>query len=127
VTGFAIARTSLYANRYGYTQGSRLGGGVGVQFRLFDDAWHMLVRPEVYAETASGWGGHHAEGSGRSDFIATGGVTWRPAPRWSLNLLAKVPVMTLSHDGEMHVPVVGALAVQYRFPLFPTAKPGENP
>lgn len=127
VVGFASARTSLYANRYGYRQGSRLAGGVGVQFRLLDDAWHMVVRPEFYAETESGWGDHHAEGSGRTDLIATGGVGWHPAPRWALNLLVKVPLMTRTDHDALDVPVLGALAVQYEFPLLPSTKSGEKP
>ncbi|MSP92272.1 MAG: hypothetical protein EXR79_10795 [Myxococcales bacterium] len=126
LNAFAFGRASLYANGHGYKQGARAGGGIGVDVGV-GEAWRLLARPEVYHEQASAWGNDRAEGSGRTDAIATGGVVWVPAPAWTLNAFVKVPVHTWSTGEQIEVPLLGMVGVTWAFDLFAVHPQSDDP
>lgn len=111
VLAFGQGRFPLYANRHGYRAGSRVAAGLGVDFAAGVENVRWIVRPEFYREGVSGWGDHPAEMSGRTDLIATVGMTWQPAPGWAVVAMAKRPLYTWTVDGDIELPFVATLGV----------------
>jgi hypothetical protein len=117
LVGWSIARAPFYENRYGYRGSTLVVGGVGAQSGFGLKRWTFLIQPELYFETPALWNGKPARNSGRTSLIATAGVFVRPADRWQLHLLLKVPYYTWAKGGQLSWPFVATLGFTYTFDL----------
>lgn len=117
LVGWAVMRTSLYANQYGYRGSTNAVAGLGAQSGFGLERWSFLLQPEIFFETPAKWGDTAARNSGRTSLIATAGLFALPAPGWQIHLLAKVPYHTWSKGGQLRWPFLAMLGFSYTFDL----------
>lgn len=115
LVGWTVAKSSLYANQYGYRGSTTVIGGIGSQSGFGLERWSFLLQPEIFFETPATWGDTPARNSGRTSLIATAGIFALPAPGWQIHLLAKVPYATWSKGGQLRWPFVALLGFSYTF------------
>ncbi|MCH9686432.1 MAG: transporter [Deltaproteobacteria bacterium] len=119
LVGWAVTRTPLYSNQYGYRRGHAFIGGVGAQSGFGLERWSFLIQPEWFFETPARWRDTAARNSGRLSLLATGGIVFMPAPGWQVQLLAKIPYFTRAQGGQLRWPFVAMLGFNYTFDLAP--------
>jgi hypothetical protein len=117
LVAFGFGHASLYANRYGYTQGARATGGMYADFTAGLTGWRFAVGPEVYHEAISAWGADVAENSGRTDLLVSAGVTWFPTTDWFIQGRIKAPLHTWAVD-PITPPWFGLLTIGRQIRLF---------
>jgi hypothetical protein len=115
LVGWAVARTPLYANPYGYRGTRVVVAGLGAQSGFGLQRLSFLLQPEVYFETPARWEGQHDLNSGRTSLVATAGLLATPAPGWQIHVLGKVPYYTWSQGGQLRWPFVAMLGFSYTF------------
>lgn len=115
LVGWAVARTPLYANPYGYRGTKVVVAGLGAQSGFGLQRLSFLLQPEVYFETPARWEGQHDLNSGRTSLVATAGLLATPAPGWQIHVLGKVPYATWSQGGQLRWPFVAMLGFSYTF------------
>jgi thiol-disulfide isomerase/thioredoxin len=106
--GFALTQQVVYTNSKGYRAGDRYAGGLLVR-RAMSKRWSLRGEANVQSETAEKWQGivHTDDGNrGRFDVILGAGSTFAVAPKMSLDLAVKVPVVTYAVGGQLDMPVI---------------------
>jgi hypothetical protein len=119
VGAWLLAKTSLYANGYGYQAGSQILGGVNVLSDLWLPRWTFMLGALVYDEQPERWNGlTETEGNlGRTDVMIETSITVGLPRRFSLTLGARVPVFTQAVGAQLSTPAIGELAISRPFDL----------
>jgi hypothetical protein len=119
LTGWLLARASLYENRHGYRAGSRVLAGVSVASDLWRDRWWFTLGALVYNEQPERWDGlTETEGNlGRTDLLVDTAITWRFHGRWAATLGARVPFYSHAVGAQLNTPAIAQLTLSRSFDL----------
>jgi hypothetical protein len=120
ITGWTLAKTSLYQNSHHFQAGSQLLFGANAAGGLWTRRFWFMLGALVYQEQPERWDGiTETEGNlGRTDLMLDTAITCRFAHRWSASLSARIPVYSYTVGAQLNTPAIVELGIARSFDFF---------
>jgi hypothetical protein len=119
ISGWLLAKTSLYQNSHHYQAGSQLIAGANASSALWTGRWRFMLGALVYNEQAERWDGIiESEGNlGRTDLLIDTAISCRVARQWTATLSARIPVYSHAAGAQLSTPAFVELGIARSFDL----------
>jgi hypothetical protein len=121
IGGSLFGLFGLYENQHGWRPSSRLGVGSRLSLSLAGGKLTPFATLDLAHQTEEAWHGERGlEGSTiRSELLLGGGLGWRFADPWTLELGLRARAATLSEESGFDYPGSADLSLSTRFDLAP--------
>jgi len=104
---------NLAENKYGYRGRSKYLAGLGIIHNLGLEDFGLSAKVIGRLETPAKWDGRDARNSGITQLLASLGGFWRISSNVTLNIDAKKAVYHVAKGGQLEMPGVVGLGIQY--------------
>ncbi len=101
--GWLRVKAALDENSEGYQAGEQVSAGIAVNPALGFEKVSFTGQLELFHEGPSQWNGRDARNSGRTDLLANLGVSWTPAPDWTLQAIVRMPWNLEARGGQLEL------------------------
>ena len=110
---WTASRASVYANEHGYRGPGVTEAGLGLLTSFGLPRLSFLLEVGAMHEAPARWDGERAKNSGRTEILASLGMSWMASADWTISALAKRSVYTEVLGGQMEIPLLSVISVTY--------------
>jgi hypothetical protein len=114
LVAWSSALVPLYRGDFDYKGSTVVMGTLGVSYPVLDTL-SVFANQEVYYETPATWGENEAKNSGRTELLASLGLSWSASPEWSLALSLRKPYASFTSGHQLDIPWAGNVDIAYDF------------